>query len=88
MSSKIVKVSQNSSMRSTSDYEVCATRVINKLFASAMRRVHSKNYKNSSGDEIANVNFYATFPRRRASPGTISVTFSLDVNGWPTYLTP
>jgi len=26
--------------------------------------------------------------RRRGSPGTISVKFSVDVNGWPTYLTP
>ena len=27
-------------------------------------------------------------PRRRGSPGTISVKFSVDVNGWPTYQTP
>jgi len=27
-------------------------------------------------------------PRRRGSPGTISVTFLTDVNGWPRYLMP
>jgi len=27
-------------------------------------------------------------PRRRSSPGTISVKFSVDVNGWPWYLMP
>ena len=27
-------------------------------------------------------------PRRRGSPGTISVTFLVDVSGWPRYLMP
>jgi len=49
--------------------------------------------KNSSGDEIANVNFYAItilgYPScAEGFPGAISVTFSADVNGWPRYLMP
>ena len=29
-----------------------------------------------------------SLPRRRGSPGTISVKFSVDISGWPRYLMP
>ena len=32
--------------------------------------------------------FCVQLPRRRSSPGTISVKFLVDVNGWPRYLMP
>jgi len=45
--------------------------------------------KNSSGDEIANVNFFTTTSHNTSkSPGTISIKFSVHVNGWPRYQMP